>query len=187
MDEKKSEVVGPYTLVSMFHKGGYHGVIWKGGSKIENVTGDDVEDCLAKVRDRLGDLLQAEAVARKDSSPSVTETVAAFHRISPRLSQGQLQMLRAHYKAPNRCITATQLAQAANYEGYQSANLQYGRVGWLLYGELPTPLPRRASDGKLIYTCALAEETDQRSDDEAQWLWKMRPHVAEALVAAKVV
>jgi hypothetical protein len=95
-------------------------------------------------------------------------------------------MLRAHYAAPNRCITATQLAKAANYTGYQSANLQYGRVGWLLYGELPTPLPRRPSDGKLIYTCALAEEVDQRTDDEAQWIWRMRPHVAEALGAAEL-
>jgi hypothetical protein len=98
-----------------------------------------------------------------------------------------LQLLRTHLNAPNRCITATLLAQAANYEGYQSANLHYGRVGWLLYGELPTPLPRRLSDGKLIYTCALAEENDQRADDEAQWIWKMRPHIAEALVAAKLV
>jgi len=187
MDDKKSEVVGPYTLVAMLYNGGYHGVIWKGGSKIEKVTGNDVDDCLAKVRDRLGDLLQADALARKDSSPSVTETVTALHRIAPRLSQGQLLMLRAHYNAPNRCITATQLSQAADYEGYQSANLQYGRVGWLLYGELPTPLPRRPSDGKLVYTCALAEEADQRADDEAQWLWKMRPHIAEALVAAKLV
>lgn len=187
MDDKKSEVVGPYTLVAMFYKGGYQGVIWKGGSKVENITGDSVDECLAKVRDRLGDLLQAEAIARQDSSPTVTETIAAVHRIAPRLSQGQLLMLRAHYNAPNRCITATQLSQAANYEGFQSANLQYGRVGWLLYGELPTPLPRRKSDGTLIYTCALAEEDDQRADDEAHWLWKMRPHVAEALAAAKVV
>lgn len=97
MEDKKSEVVGPYTLVALFHKGGYHGVIWKGGSKIENVTGDSVDDCLTKVRDRLGDLLQAEAVARKDSSPSVSETVAALHRIESRLSQGQRLMLRAHY------------------------------------------------------------------------------------------
>jgi len=98
-----------------------------------------------------------------------------------------MQMLRAHYNAPDRCITATQLAEAADYRGYQAANLQYGRVGLLLYGELPVVLPRRASDGKLIFTCALAEATDQRSDDETQWIWRMRPHVAEALAAAKLV
>ncbi len=187
MDDKKSEVVGPYTLVAMFYKGEFHGVIWKGGSKIENVTGDSVDDCLGKIRDRLGDLLQAEAVARRDSSPSVSETVAALHRIAPRLNAAQLRMLRAHYKAEHRCITARQLAKAADYDGYQSANLWYGKVGWMLYGELPTPLPRRATDGKLIFTCALAEEADQRSSDEGEWIWKMRPHIAEALAAAKLV
>jgi hypothetical protein len=187
MDDRKSEVVGPYTLVALFHKGAHHGVIWKAGSKIESVTGNDVDDCLIKLRDRLGDLLQAEAKERGDASPSVTQTVEALHRIAPRLSPAQLRMLRAHHCAPNRCITATQLAQAADYDGYQAANLQYGRVGWLLYGELPVPLPRRASDGKLIYTCALAEADDQRLGGEAEWVWKMRPHVAEALSAARLV
>jgi hypothetical protein len=51
------------------------GVIWKGGSKVQSVTGVSVDDCLAQVRDRLGELLQAEAVARSHTSPSVTETV----------------------------------------------------------------------------------------------------------------
>jgi hypothetical protein len=73
----------------------------------------------------------------------------------------------------NRCITATQLADAAKYEGYSAANLQYGKVGWLMYGELPVALPRRKSDGHLIYTCALAEQDDQRLPDEQHWVWKM--------------
>lgn len=187
MDDRKSEVVGPYTLVALFHKGAYHGVIWKEGRKVETLTGNDVDDCLVMLRDRLGDLLQTEATAHGDTTPTVSQTVVALHRIAPRLSPGQLQMLRAHHAAPDRRITATQLAEAANYEGYRAANLQYGRVGWLLYGEMPIPLPRRASDGKLIYTCALAEENDQRVDDEEQWIWRMRPYVADALSAAKMV
>jgi hypothetical protein len=36
-------------------------------------------------------------------------------------------------------------------------------------------------------TCALAEEADQRPGDEGEWIWKLRPHVAEALAAAKLV
>jgi hypothetical protein len=187
MEEKVSELVGPYTLVAALNKGVYRGVIWKGGAMVEDLTGSDIDDCLEKIRVRLGELLQGEALLRKDSSPSVTETVAALHRVLPRLSQGQLRMLRAHYHAKDRCMTATELADAAGYDAYHAANLQYGRVGWLLYGELPTPLPRRKSDGQLIYTCALAEEADQRSEDEVQWIWKMRPHVAEALAAVKAV
>lgn len=187
MDDRKSEVIGPYTLVALPHQGGFHGVIWHGGKKTEAITGSSVDDCLNQLRDRVADLLQAEAAARGDSSPTVSATVAALHRVAPRLTTGQMQMLRAHYNAPDRCITATQLAEAADYRGYQAANLQYGRVGLLLYGELPVVLPRRASDGKLIFTCALAEATDQRSDDETQWIWRMRPHVAEALAAAKLV
>jgi len=110
MDDKKSEVVIPYSLVALFHKGGFHGVIWKSGSKIANLSGRSIDDWLTKIRDRLGDLLQVEAVARDDSQPSVSETVAALHRIVPRLSHGQLKMLRAHFRAPDHCITAIQLA-----------------------------------------------------------------------------
>lgn len=187
MDDRKSEIVGPYTLVALSHKGGFHGVVWQGGRKTEAVTGSSVEDCLTQLRDHVADLLQAEAAARGDSSPTVSATVAALHRVAPRLTLGQIQMLRAHYHATDRCITATQLAEAADYRGYRAANLQYGRVGLLLYGELPVPLPRRVSDGKLIFTCALAEAADQRSDDETQWIWRMRSHVAEALAAAKLV
>lgn len=45
------------------------------------------------------------------------------------LTDKQRLMLKAHYEAPNRSITYTQLANAAGYENYQVANSQYGQLG----------------------------------------------------------
>lgn len=45
------------------------------------------------------------------------------------ISIGQLLMLNAHYQAPNRSITYTQLAKAAGFDGHVAANSQYGKLG----------------------------------------------------------
>jgi len=48
----------------------------------------------------------------------------AFEAIAPSLTVGHRAMLAAHFKAPKRTITSTQLAEAAGYETYGGANLQ---------------------------------------------------------------
>jgi predicted KAP-like P-loop ATPase len=53
-------------------------------------------------------------------------------------------------------------------------------VGAMLFAEMPEDLPRRA-DGSPIMTCAIAAAEDQRSTDDEQWIWKMRPHIAQGL------
>ncbi len=42
------------------------------------------------------------------------------------MTQNQKKMLKEHYDAPNRTITYTELADAADYENHGGANLQYG-------------------------------------------------------------
>ena len=88
-------------------------------------------------------------------------------------------MLKAHYHAPDQTLTASQLANAAGYDDYSSANLHYGRVGKLLNDVLPIELHRR-SDGTPVYTSALATPGD-RTTDEQHWTWKLRPQVAFAI------
>ena len=56
------------------------------------------------------------------------------------MSGGQRAMLRAHYEAPGRKITATQLAQAAGFANFSAANLQYGLLGAMLFAEIPEDL-----------------------------------------------
>lgn len=55
--------------------------------------------------------------------PSVHDYVEAFRNILPSLSDSHLAMLRAHYMAPDRSLTAAELTEAAvEYERAAAAN-----------------------------------------------------------------
>lgn len=56
---------------------------------------------------------QAEATASEPAAPSVAEYVEAFRSILPSLGESHLAMLRAHYMAPNRSLTSSELTEAA--------------------------------------------------------------------------
>ena len=58
--------------------------------------------------------------------PTSTEYQKALAQIE--VSENQRAMLKAHYEAPNRSITYTELADAVGYDGYTAANLHYGKL-----------------------------------------------------------
>ncbi len=166
-----------YVLVSRFNAGEFRGRGQKGKDRFD-VLGSSLEDVVIRLKSQVDARLD-EIIAARLSAPSSTEYVEAVRKILVGLSDGHIAMLRAHYMAPNRSITATQLAEAAGYKVYGAANLQCGLVGKALFEELPVKLPKRA-DGTLIYTSALAEAGD-RTEAEDHWVWKMRPEVADAI------
>jgi len=55
----------------------------------------------------------AEIAAPRPAAPSVSDYVKAFRSILPSLSESHLAMLRAHYLAPHRSLTAPELTEAA--------------------------------------------------------------------------
>lgn len=103
------------------------------------------------------------------TAPSSQQYVAAFRRIGS-LTDGQIQMLRTHYYAPDRTITATEMARATGHEHYAFANLQYGRLGRLV-GEKLEYNPMQERLGTLV-------TFDKR---QGEWHWIMRLEVAQAL------
>jgi hypothetical protein len=118
------------------------------------------------------------------------EYAEAFARLG-KLPAGYEAMLQAHLNAPDHCITATQLAEAAGYENYNAANLHYGRLGQLLAQELNYNPPKR-EDGTEIWTATLAwpdGEADvesmtravERRFDDGHFEWPLRRQVIEAL------
>jgi hypothetical protein len=183
-DEERIEEYGRYKIVARHHAGAFRGVLWHLGKKLAEVTGTSVDDVRNALMEKLGLVLEDRARLREVDNPTAAETAKAFALFEKHLSRGQLAMLRAHYHAPAREITATQLADAAGYESYSAANLQYGRIGWMLFGEIPTNIPSR--DGKRIYTFTLASGKEDRDNDQ-DWVWKMRPHVADALKLLGIV
>ena len=55
----------------------------------------------------------ADIAAARPAAPSVSDYVKAFRSILPSLNESHLAMLRAHYMAPNRSLTASELTEAA--------------------------------------------------------------------------
>lgn len=185
-DDLKSIKAGRYTLVARLYNGKYHGFLWVSGKVIEDDLAESLDDAWKKVCGRLYTHLLQDADARSELPHTAMETKQAFLNIESRISAGHKAMLREHCKAENRCLTATQLAKAAGYKGFSAANLQYGLLGAMLYGEMPRSLPTRA-DGSPIMTCMIADDVDQRQASEGQWLWKMRQHIAEGLAASGII
>ncbi len=153
------------------------GKAWRAGKSITKVDGSDIPGVMAQLKVKADELLKD--LAENSPEPLPAQYVEAMKRMLPSLSTAHLAMLKAHYKAADRSLNATQLAKAAGYASFASASLQYGLVARSLWEELPIRLPVGA-DGQPLYTYALADEGD-RSGTEAQWVWKLRPGVAAAI------
>ncbi len=113
-------------------------------------------------------LVQWQDTSNGDGIPSAQRYADAFGAIED-LPDSYLRMLRAHYAAPARRITATRLARAVGYPNYNSANLNYPRVGRLVGEHLGW---RPGMPLEVLVTF-------ERPDNE--WHWIMRPQVARAL------
>lgn len=82
-----------------------------------------------------------------------------------------MRMLQAHYHAPDRTLTATQMAKALGYPKYSAANLHYGKLARLVGEQIGWhPLPDEA-----IFVLVTFEKPHR------EWRWIMRPSVAQAL------
>lgn len=111
------------------------------------------------------------------SLPNVQDYVAAFRAVLPEAPVGHRLMLSAHLGAPNREITATQLAAATNYHNYSAANLQYGKLARKVCEYLRFA-PAIGNSGEPTYTYILARSRKTSGED---WIWTMHEPVATAL------
>jgi len=155
-----------YTLIANFSKGKFRGHLKKDKRLILEIEGTSIEDVLSKLKNEVD--AELEGVV----SPEASKYIGAFSVIRGDIHDGQFAMLKAHHNAPDRAITATQLAKAASYDHWSSANLHYGLLGQMLCDELNLK-PHLA-------THAIATEKENGTD-KGEWLWIMRPEVAEAV------
>lgn len=93
--------------------------------------------------------------------------------------QRQREMLRAHYRAVGRRLTATDLSKAAGCLHHSFANRWYGQLGRELYGKMPSRIDRWTAAGVPVFTTMLARDVTQPGD--AERVWELRPHVARAI------
>ena len=130
---------------------------------------------------------QGEWPAPSGWIPSVAQYRRAFASLGG-FRDYQKSMLDAHLAAPDNILTATELANAAGYDAYASANYLYGTLGKRIAEILGWSPPKR-SDGTPIWTYALAFDADEeakgpwetRPKDGSHFRWQLRPEVIEAL------
>lgn len=105
----------------------------------------------------------------KESEYKSDDYVTAFRRIA--VAPHHMRMLQAHYHAPDRTLTATQMSKALGYPTYAAANLHYGKLGRLVGEQIGgRPLPEQNVSVLVTF------EKPGR-----EWYWIMRPAVAGAL------
>jgi hypothetical protein len=173
-----------HTIVVDRRGGVVKGRIWKdeGTEKIivHDTEGSDIANTVAYLKKFVDEKLETDA-RMAGSTPDEARVLRGLMEIQEQLHDGQRAMLKAHYHAEGQEITATELANAAGYSNYSSANLHYGLIGRLLYELVPIDLEKYA-DGSPIYTFYLAEATE-KPETEANWKWKLRPEVSKAIEA----
>jgi len=112
---------------------------------------------------------------------SVEEYKLGLHSIRRRMNPKHFEMLQAQYAAPNRTVTAPQLAEAIGYSSYGGVNLHYGKLGRLLAEELGKSPP--PSNGKIFWFEALSSCIFAKN----HYLWTMYPALATALEEMSIV
>jgi len=197
MSMKTEELAyGRYVIRSAFVAGSWQARAFRNKMiATETFSGATREDAVAAVKEAL-DAADETEVANRDADgvPSADAFLRALRILWP-LPQHQMAMLTAHYHAPERILTATQLAAAAGWDDYSSANLHYGKLGFELATELDWT-PPTGLDGNPTWTMALATgvlDSDEYTAEEqldlisaaiggsGHFEWKMRPQVAAAL------
>ena len=125
-------------------------------------------------------------VDRPSATPTPIATVEQFKRAllavrDKNLPDGHLAMLKAQCLAPDGAITSTKLAEAAGYENYNAANLQYGTLAFNVAGFLSYAPPRR-KDGSPMWWTTLSYSLDGQTEPETgQFQFVMRPELTAAL------
>jgi 5-methylcytosine-specific restriction enzyme A len=111
----------------------------------------------------------------KSPIPSAGRFVEALRARWP-LHERRLAMLQAHYDAPNRTVTAPELASLVGYSGYRSVNRWYSHEAEQI-GRLLNWQPEGLWLGVFVLF-------DRRGHT---WHWIMRPELAQALEILGVV
>ncbi|MDP3211919.1 hypothetical protein [Methylotenera sp.] len=97
------------------------------------------------------------------------------------LPDGHLAMLRAQGLSSDGTITSTKLAEAAGYENYNAANLQYGTLASNLAVFLSYNPPRR-KDGSPMWWTTLSYSVDGNVEPETgQFQFVMQSELLAAL------
>lgn len=96
------------------------------------------------------------------------------------VTPGQRAMLAAHRIAGDAGLTATQIADAASYASFASANLHYGKLGRMIADYFTIALPKDSA-GRADYVATNMLASAGHAQVNGHWLWIMHPELRKAL------
>lgn len=178
LDRKTDEYRG-YVLVARVV--GYqkvNGLLWLDGKKGASCEGTSLDGVMRMLVEIVDDNIRLK---RMKGPADAAEYAWAFGKIMEHVSEGHCAMLRAHYHAENRILTARQLAKAAGYANFNAANLQYGHLGRMISNLIGNGWIRHEYTGEPIWTYGIATGPTGKDVDTVEWEWQLRPEVAQAL------
>lgn len=185
MTERVRETYRGADLIARRYGQVVRGKAWRAGRELGSLEGGSEEQVLSSLRAMVDAAFTVEVNRGDAPYPDANSYREAFTALAGRLPVTYRAMLRAHYNAPDRILTAGELAAAADYPKWTSANLHYGLLGKMV-GEFLLFQPRSRKTGEPIWTLMLADGVDEAVPEE-EWRWQMRPQVAEALHRAGLV
>lgn len=121
------------------------------------------------------------------SDPTPIATVEQFKtalltvRDKVGISDTDLAMLRAHYRAPNHTISTARLAQDVGYPNFSSVNLQYGILAHHVADALHITLPPSPSGNPHWWRTLAYGNGGAPQTDDGSYEWTLRPELVRAL------
>ncbi len=192
-----TEAYGRYEIKSGPLAGAWAANAIRHKTVVAKAAGATWEEAIVNLKRELDRMEQhARSECDTEGAPLASVYERAFGYLLPDMPDSYLAMLRAHLAAPDHLISATKLADAAGYSGYEGANLHYGKLGQRVADEIGFDPPRR-KDGTQIWTCAIARDPSMdteypevsmlevllRNIETLHFEWQMRPQVVQALKA----
>ena len=157
----------------------------KGGVVVARATAETEAAVIAAIR---ADLTARDAalVAQRQEQPDMGFTVPAAGEYADALAvvtvtPAQRAMLTAHAASGDAGLTATALARAAGYAGYEGANMHYGKLGRAVADVLGMAPPQSQIRDEDLWTGVMAAWVPTPEDAEAAGRWVMYPALREAL------
>ena len=166
-------------------KGSPKAAVLAGARRLHVANGEDLDSAIAAARGWVDALFAEEAARRRAPHVATVEEYVRYFAQHPP-AEHALAMLRAHATAPEGVMTATELAEAAGWPSYTSANVHYGNLGRDVAQTLHLTLPPIGENGSPVWTMALADDAGLR-DEAGRWRWRMHPELVEALKALAIV
>jgi hypothetical protein len=122
------------------------------------------------------------------SDPTPVATVEQFRRALRTLvgkrtiTPTQTTMLQEHCRAPAHTMTSQELAAAAKYPNYETANAQYGKLAHNIADLLGYKPPEcKDGDPRWWRMIAIGLDGSPRDATGGAYRWVMRPELVQAL------